>query len=102
VENDVNDGMMVYYAPPFQAPLEAEPSMVEPFYRAFSRLESIMKEPDLMFKILLKPRDCVIFANRRVLHGRNAFDAASGNRHLRGTYVGWDEFKDKLRLNLRE
>lgn len=40
----------------------------------------------------------VIFANRRVLHGRTAFDPTSGDRHLKGTYVELDLFKDKLRV----
>ena len=40
----------------------------------------------------------VIFANRRVLHGRTAFDPTSGDRHLKGTYLDLDVFKDKLRV----
>ena len=39
-----------------------------------------------------------MFANRRVLHGRTAFDATSGDRHLKGTYIGLDSLKDKLRV----
>lgn len=40
----------------------------------------------------------VLFANRRVLHGRTAFDATSGDRHLKGTYLTLDSLKDKLRV----
>lgn len=40
----------------------------------------------------------VLFANRRVLHGRTAFDPTSGDRHLKGTYLTLDSLKDKLRV----
>lgn len=45
----------------------------------------------------LKPGTCVIFANRRVLHGRQEFKPQSGNRHFKGTYVDWDDFLDRTR-----
>lgn len=102
VENDLNDGVKVYYAPPFQGPLQVAPEMVDDFYKAFAHFESIIARPELIFKKLLKPNECVIFANQRVLHGRDSFDAGSGGRHLRGTYVGWDEFKDKLRVEIKK
>ena len=98
IPNDINEGLKVYYAPPFQGPLEANPEQVPAFYEAFSKFESILADPSLTFQMLLKPGECVVFANQRVLHGRTSFDASSGIRHLRGTYVGWDEFKDKLRV----
>ncbi|KAI8915753.1 hypothetical protein EDD86DRAFT_185603 [Gorgonomyces haynaldii] len=98
VEDDINDGLKVYYAPPFQGPLQAAVDQVSKFYKAFSKFEEILKRPELTFKILLKPGDCVLFLNQRVLHGREAFDASSGERHLRGTYVQLDDFKDRLRV----
>lgn len=35
--------------------------------------------------------DVVAFNNRRVLHGRTAFDQARVSRHLEGCYVDIDE-----------
>ncbi|KAJ3023329.1 hypothetical protein HKX48_003613 [Thoreauomyces humboldtii] len=99
VEGDNNEPLMVYYAPPFQGPLEHEDA--GRFYKAFQAFVKVLKEPELMYKTLLRPGDCVIFANRRVLHGREEFDAASGDRHLKGAYVDWDDFKDKLRVVTR-
>ncbi|KAJ3182186.1 hypothetical protein HDU85_003228 [Gaertneriomyces sp. JEL0708] len=98
VENDLNEHRMVYYAPPFQGPIEAPEEMVEPFYTAFRRFADILKDPKLVYTTLLQPGDCVVFANRRVLHGRKEFDATSGDRHLKGAYVDWDDFKDRLRI----
>ncbi|KAI9104996.1 hypothetical protein DFS34DRAFT_605415 [Phlyctochytrium arcticum] len=99
VENDYNEPLMVYYAPPFQGPLEISDSkQLEAFYRAFAKFDEILRDPKLIYQTLLEPGDCVVFANRRVLHGRQEFDAQSGDRHLKGTYVDWDDFKDKLRV----
>jgi gamma-butyrobetaine dioxygenase len=99
VDNEYEDELNIYYSPPFQAPLQAKPELVNSFYEAFGHLESIICQKDNIFKKKLVKGECVIFANRRVLHGRDQFDANSGNRHLRGVYVGWDEFKDRLRIN---
>jgi len=41
--------------------------------------------------------DLVGFDNRRILHGRDAF-AASGQRHLRGVYMDYDEVKSYARV----
>ncbi|KAI8823540.1 uncharacterized protein EV422DRAFT_550170 [Fimicolochytrium jonesii] len=98
VEDDFNERMMVYYAPPFQGPLESD--QAARFYPAFQAYADILKRPELMYRTLLRPGDCVVFANRRTLHGREEFDAASGERHLKGAYVDWDDFKDKLRVML--
>ena len=40
----------------------------------------------------------MIFDNRRILHGRTAFEAQSGNRHLRGCYIDRDELRSRVRL----
>lgn len=79
--------------------MEARPPDVDHFYRAFQRFSDILNDPELVYTTLLGEGDCVIFANRRVLHGRTEFDAGSGERHLKGTYVDWDDFKDKARVH---
>jgi gamma-butyrobetaine dioxygenase len=43
------------------------------------------------------PGDLVGFDNRRVLHGRDAFDGA-GSRHLRGCYIDHDDVYSRLRV----
>ncbi|MFT5692124.1 MAG: gamma-butyrobetaine dioxygenase [Oceanicoccus sp.] len=54
------------------------------------------KEFELRFK--LEPGDVMVFHNRRVLHGRAAFDPNSGSRKLRGCYVDCDQAWSKLRV----
>ncbi|KAI8055095.1 hypothetical protein BDF22DRAFT_605150, partial [Syncephalis plumigaleata] len=94
-----NSPLMVNYAPPFQGMLEiADINVQRDFYRAFSHFESILHEDGMQIEYTLQKGQCVIFANRRVLHGRRAFDANSGHRHLRGTYVDLDAFQDRYRV----
>lgn len=97
-EDFMNDGLRVFYAPPFQAPLRAAPDQIEAFYESFAIFESILGAPENQYRHLLKPGEVVLFSNRRVLHGREMFEAGSGDRWLKGTYVGWDEVKDRIRM----
>jgi gamma-butyrobetaine dioxygenase len=46
----------------------------------------------------LEPGDVMVFHNRRVLHGRAAFDPRRGRRHLHGVYVDVDEWASRLRM----
>ena len=50
----------------------------------------------------LCPGETVVFHNRRVLHGRCAFDPASGYRRLDGCYVDWEETQSRIRVLRRE
>lgn len=119
-----NEPLIVNYAPPFQGPLEGLSSVKEgvAFYRAFRRFTAIMEGTDrsvweslpssgssssasvkegenpLLFTTTLRPGDLTIFANRRVLHGRTSFDPSTGERHLKGTYVDGDDFRDRWRV----
>ncbi len=43
----------------------------------------------------------VIFDNSRVMHGRAAFDANSGERHLRGYYIERNEVDSRIRVLAR-
>ncbi|KAH9269887.1 hypothetical protein BASA83_008042 [Batrachochytrium salamandrivorans] len=100
VPNDADLGVQVYYAPPFQGPLDAPSHMVQGFYEAFRVFEEILNRKELEYTTLLQPGDCVIFSNRRVLHGRRQFDARKGDRHLKGAYISWDDFKDMVRVHI--
>lgn len=94
-----NDTMVTNYSPPFQGPAEIEDvETEEKVYKAFRKFTEYVEDPKLRFEYLLKPGDLVIFANRRVLHARHAFDASSGDRHLKGAYIDMCEFKDKFRV----
>ncbi|KAG0174096.1 hypothetical protein DFQ28_009731 [Apophysomyces sp. BC1034] len=106
--------MHVNYAPQFQGPIDHfSPHQTKSFYKAFQRFADYVEDDRLRYEITLQPgqlgnariffmrlltRILVLFANRRVLHGRTAFDPTSGDRHLKGTYLALDSLKDKLRV----
>ncbi|KAJ3360591.1 hypothetical protein HDU91_004506, partial [Kappamyces sp. JEL0680] len=95
---DRNDTYHIYYSPPFQGPLRANPKDVPGFYSAFALFESYLQDKAYQYEYRMQPGDCVLFANRRVLHARDAFDPASGHRWFKGTYVEWDSVKDRIRV----
>jgi alpha-ketoglutarate-dependent taurine dioxygenase len=86
----------LYFSPPFQAPLEVPADKVEKWYQAIKLWESHLRKQSLL-KIDLEPGDAVVFQNRRILHGRTAFEV-NGMRHLRGCYISYDDFKDRWRV----
>jgi gamma-butyrobetaine dioxygenase len=49
-----------------------------------------------------KAGDLIIFDNRRILHGRTAYDPNSGDRALRGTYLDRDDVLSKIRQLQRQ
>jgi gamma-butyrobetaine dioxygenase len=70
-------------------PLRLEPAAVVAFYAAYRRFAELIYEPAAQVTFKLRPGDCMIFDNTRVLHARTAFDAA-GPRHLQGCYADLD------------
>ena len=46
----------------------------------------------------LQAGEMVVFDNRRILHGRDAFDPSTGHRLLKGFYVDRGEFDSKIRM----
>lgn len=115
-----NEAYEVTYSPPFQGPMEfadlKSPDDVIKFYSAFKKFARLLEEPGASWEYRLKPGEMVVFSNRRVLHARKAFannepvnkpatvskpvggaDEEVVTRHLKGTYVQWDAFRDRYR-----
>ena len=96
----------VNYAPPFQAPFEIETADKKGkanwrrFVSSFKEFAAFTDREDMMYEDTLRQGECVVFANRRVLHARRAFDVTTGERWLKGTYVDWDDFQSKLRVSM--
>ncbi|KAG4419938.1 hypothetical protein IFR04_006975 [Cadophora malorum] len=91
----------INYSPPFQAPFPVtKNSQGFVFPKVMKALRSFadrVESPRNLFEYKLKEGECVIFNNRRVLHGRRQFDAGQGERWLKGTYIDTDVFKSKWR-----
>ena len=83
-------------------PLKAFPDMPEAdiprAYRAAKRFHQLAEDPGFQLRYPFAPGDMIGFDNRRILHGRDAFDGTEGRRYLRGTYVDRDEILSRLRV----
>ncbi|KAH7332692.1 hypothetical protein B0J17DRAFT_632320 [Rhizoctonia solani] len=93
----------INYCPPFQAPLPINTPLA--VYSALAKFADLLSRPETRLEQLLKPGDCAIFDNRRVLHARTAFwderanegDEQETNRWLKGCYVERDEVLNRAR-----
>ena len=70
-----------------QDDLDLPQSLLDDYYPALCRLLSMLGQERFANRFRLAAGTCVVFDNHRVVHGREAFEATSGVRHLRGCYV---------------
>ena len=66
--------------------------------RALRTFAAVIRDPALECRYRLQPGELLIFDNRRVLHGRAAFDPSTGGRHLQGCYVDRDQLLSRIRV----
>jgi gamma-butyrobetaine dioxygenase len=83
------------------APL-LEPAALDRFYAARRRLDAMLRSAAFEIRFLLQAGDLVMFDNRRLLHGRTAFDPQSGLRHLQGCYIDKDAIESHFRVLSRK
>lgn len=77
---------------------DMSPEIMPAYYRAYRAYMAKTRDPKYRITLKLQAGEMVVFDNRRVLHGRDAFDPSTGFRHLRGCYVDRGEFFSRLRL----
>ena len=66
--------------------------------RALRAFASVIRDPALECRYPLRAGALLVFDNRRVLHGRTAFDPSTGRRHLQGCYVDRDQLLSRIRV----
>jgi gamma-butyrobetaine dioxygenase len=71
------------------------------FYRAYRVFMRMLRDPSYARAFRLVAGEMVVFDNRRVLHGRQAFNPATGFRYLNGCYVDRSEFLSRIRVLAR-
>ena len=82
-------------------PMAGDTATIKAFYAAFRRFQRLANDPANQRRLRLRPGDLAAFDNRRMLHGRTAFDTASGRRLLRGCYGEREELESRLRMLAR-
>jgi len=68
------------------------------YYRAFRTFMAATRDPAETIAFKLKAGEMVVFDNRRVLHGREAFNPATGHRLPRGFYIDRGEIDSRIRV----
>ena len=78
--------------------LDCHPDIMDKVYKAHHRFGNLLHDDKFQIKFRLGPGDIFSFNNRRLLHGRTAFDPNSGHRHLQGYYIDRDEIIGRLKF----
>lgn len=84
------------------AGIDGPVDQVEPWYAAYRTFAGILKQPERALIFRLTPGDLLVMQNERALHGRTAFDANLGRRHLQGCYVDKDGLESRMRVLRRQ
>ncbi|CAM9926567.1 unnamed protein product [Choristocarpus tenellus] len=94
------DILTVTWAPQFEGTLICSPQDVGPYYEAYTAFQALLEEGTFArehtLRMRLKPGQCLVFNNRRLLHGREAF-SGEGSRLLQGCYINIDDAMSRLR-----
>ncbi len=89
----------IQYPPMLRGAEDSLRAASDPYYAwlaAAKLFSDMVSAPHNVFEVKLQPGQCVIFDNRRILHGRREFNTGSGRRWLKGTYVSKQAFFSKL------
>lgn len=78
------------------------PAELDAFYAARRSLDRLLKSAAFEIRFRLGDGDLVMFDNRRLLHGRTAFDTKQGERHLQGCYIDSDGPRSLYRILQRQ
>ena len=70
---------------------------IEPAYRALRAFATELYGACLAYRHKLRPGECHVFDNHRVIHARTAFDPAAGRRHIQQCSVDREEFHNSYR-----
>ncbi|MCL7407556.1 TauD/TfdA family dioxygenase [Marivivens donghaensis] len=81
---------------------DLDQALLDDYYPAFCRFGRMLQEDKYMMRFLMKGGECMVFDNHRIVHGRAAYSATSGDRYLRGCYVDRGEMRSTYRALVSE
>ena len=79
------------------APINIPAGRISSFYCAYRSFALLLRNPEFVVSTSLCDGEAVVFDNRRVLHGRTAFDLTAP-RHLQGCYLERDGLFSNLAI----
>lgn len=71
---------------------------LDSFYPAFIRFGRKLADEKYLMRFNIKAGECIVFDNHRIVHGRDAYSATSGDRYLRGCYADRGELRSAYRI----
>ena len=80
-----------------RAPLMASLDEQDRAYRSYRSFAARAQDTEYQMKFAYRPGDLLAFDNRRVLHGRNGYDANGGTRYIEGIYSDRDDLYSTIR-----
>ena len=96
--DDAGEVIEIRYNAHLAGIFDMDSDIMPSYYKAYRAFMAKTRDPQYGLTIKLKAGEMVVFDNRRILHGRDSFDPATGFRHLHGCYVDRGEFTSRLRL----
>lgn len=87
--------------PFLRAPLDAPFDEVEEAYRSLRVFFALANDPEHQMRFAYAEGDLVAMDNRRILHGREAYERATSRRWLQGCYCEREELDSRLRILAR-
>ncbi len=76
--------------------------VLDSYYPAFVRFGRMLQDDKYVMRFTLRAGECITFDNHRIVHGREAYSATSGERYLRGTYTDRGELRGLYRAMVSE
>lgn len=86
----------VYWSPPFQNHFQVPATDLRAWLEPAKLFDGLINDPDAMYEMKMKPGECVLFDNTRIMHGRNQFDVGGGSRWLRGAYISREDVVSRM------
>jgi gamma-butyrobetaine dioxygenase len=72
-------------------------TFLDEYYPAFCRFGRMLQSDKYLMRFRLNASECIVFDNHRIVHGRSAYSATSGDRYLRGCYTDRGEMRSTFR-----
>jgi gamma-butyrobetaine dioxygenase len=88
----------VHFSPRLDYAPMMDPEDFRRFHKARAKLARMFADPRFELSFQLGPGWLVMFDNRRLLHGRHAYDPGSGERLLEGCYIDHDAPRSRYRV----
>lgn len=103
LEQDQNGSLAyVNWSNSTAAPLDVSYHKMPAMRAAIRRFVQHLESDRFLITRKLKAGEMMVFDNRRMLHGRNAFDPETGGRHLQGCYLDTAEVLSRREVCARQ